>query len=46
MFYPEKPEVKLIMNAEDETKKKTLVKKLLPTSSAPVKVAFIHSMTA
>lgn len=47
VYYPNKPEVKLIFDADQETTRQTLVKKILPltSSSAPVKVAFIHSKT-
>ncbi|MCH5268349.1 MAG: BMP family ABC transporter substrate-binding protein [Lachnospiraceae bacterium] len=45
VFYPQKPEVKLIMNVEDDAEKKTLVKRILPLNSEPLKVAFIHSKT-
>lgn len=45
IFYPKKPEVKLIMNAESVTEKKTLVKRILPPSLEPLKIAFIHIKT-
>jgi basic membrane lipoprotein Med (substrate-binding protein (PBP1-ABC) superfamily) len=44
-FYPQKPEVKLIMDSSDAVEKKTLSKRILP-SSEPLKVAFIHSKTS
>lgn len=46
VFFPNKPEVKLIMDAEQETERPTLVKRILPLIAAPLKVAFIHSNTA
>ncbi|MEE3467395.1 MAG: BMP family ABC transporter substrate-binding protein [Eubacterium sp.] len=47
VYYPNKPEVKLIFDAEPVSTRPNLVKKILPitTSSTPVKVAFIHSKT-
>ena len=45
VFYPQKPEMKLIMNVEEDADKKPLVKRILPLSSDPLKVAFIHSKT-
>ena len=47
VFYWEDPEVKLIMDEDVESKNPIKVmKKLLPQTSTPLKVAFIHSMTA
>ncbi len=47
VFYPQKPEVKLIMDTEEEVvKRKHLVDLILPQNTAPLKVAFIHSKTA
>ena len=48
VYFPHKPEVKLIMDAGQEEKKAPLVKKLLSPgiNSAPLKVAFIHAKTA
>lgn len=45
-FYPEKPEVKLIMDVEKDAEKVNFVKKILPQTSEPLKIAFIHSKTA
>ncbi len=45
VFYPQKPEVKLIMNAEEKSEKKPLVKRILPQNAEPLKIAFIHSKT-
>lgn len=42
-FYPERPEVKLIMDADQDVEKKPLVKLLLPLSTEPLKIAFIHN---
>ena len=44
-FYPQKPEVKLVMNAEKDAEKKTLVKRILPQNAEPLKIAFIHTKT-
>lgn len=44
--YPQKPEVKLIMDSSDSSEKKTLTRLILPSSSEPLKVAFIHTKTA
>lgn len=46
VFFPQKPEVKLIMNVEVDAEKKTLAKRILPQTSEPLKVAFIHGKTA
>ena len=48
VYFPNKPEVKLIMDAGQEDKRTSLVKKILPPvlNVAPLKVAFIHSKTA
>ncbi len=46
VFYPQKPEVRLLMNADPAAEKKTLVKRILPQSSEPLKIAFIHAKTA
>ena len=45
VFYPQKPEVKLIMEADDSADKKTLVKRILPQNTEPLKIAFIHAKT-
>ena len=46
VYYPEKPEVKLIMDADPAAEKTSLVKKILPVNLAPAtKVAFIHTKT-
>lgn len=45
VFYPQKPEVKLIMNADEVDEKKSIVGRLLPQFSEPLKVAFIHTKT-
>lgn len=45
VFYPQKPEVKLIMNVDVDAEKKTLAKRILPQASEPLKVAFIHAKT-
>lgn len=45
VFYPQKPEVKLIMDADSAADKKTLVKMILPQNSEPLKIAFIHTKT-
>lgn len=45
VFYPQKPEVKLIMDADSAADKKTLVKMILPQNSEPLKIAFIHAKT-
>lgn len=46
VFYPQKPEVKLIMNADTAVEKKPLVKRILPLNPEPLKIAFIHTKTA
>ncbi len=45
VFYPQKPEVKLIMNVDESAEKKPLVKRILPQNSEPLKIAFIHTKT-
>lgn len=45
VFYPQKPEVKLIMDADRAADKKTLVKLILPQNTEPLKIAFIHAKT-
>ncbi|MDE6635456.1 MAG: BMP family ABC transporter substrate-binding protein [Lachnospiraceae bacterium] len=45
VFYPQKPEVKLIMNAELAAEKKPLVRRILPQNPEPLKIAFIHEKT-
>lgn len=45
VFYPQKPEVKLIMDADRGAEKKTLAKLILPQSQEPLKIAFIHAKT-
>ena len=47
VYFPNKPEVKLIFDADQVTARPNIVKKILPitSSSTPVKVAFIHSKT-
>lgn len=45
VFYPQKPEVKLIMNVEGDAEKKALIKRILPQNSEPLKIAFIHTKT-
>ena len=45
VFYPRKPEVKLIMDADRGAEKKTLAKLILPQSQEPLKIAFIHAKT-
>lgn len=45
VFYPQKPEVKLIMDADRAAEKKTLVKLILPQNTEPLKIAFIHAKT-
>lgn len=45
VFYPQKPEVKLIMDAGHVDEKKPLVKRILPQNSEPLKIAFIHAKT-
>ncbi len=45
VFYPQKPEVRLIMNAGHAAEKKTLVRHILPQGAEPLKVAFIHTKT-
>lgn len=45
VYYPQKPEIRLIMNAEHSSEKKKLVKHILPQNPAPLKVAFIHTKT-
>lgn len=45
VFYPQKPEVKLIMNVDHTTEKKPFVKRIL-TSTETLKIAFIHTKTA
>lgn len=42
-FYPKKTEVKLIMDADKDVEKVNLVRKILPLSAEPLKIAFIHS---
>ena len=46
VLYPQKPEVKLIMDSSDASEKKSLSKLILPLNQEPLKVAFIHSKTA
>lgn len=45
VFYPEKPELRLLMNAEPVVEKKSLVKRILPLNQEPLKIAFIHAKT-
>lgn len=45
VFYPQKPEVKLIMSEDHAAEKKTFVRHILPQSSEPLKIAFIHTKT-
>ena len=45
VFYPQKPEVKLIMNADEVDEKMSIVGRILPQFSDPLKVAFIHTKT-
>lgn len=45
VFYPQKPEVKLLMNADHASDKKPLVKRILPQSPGPLNIAFIHTKT-
>lgn len=45
VFYPQKPEVRLIMSEGNAAEKKTLVRHILPQSSEPLKIAFIHTKT-
>ncbi|MBO6108777.1 MAG: BMP family ABC transporter substrate-binding protein [Eubacterium sp.] len=45
VFFPNKPEVKLIMDSDPAAEKKTLTKKIT-TLTSPTKVAFIHTKTA
>lgn len=42
-FYPKKPEVKLIMDADKDAEKVNLVRMILPLATEPLKIAFIHS---
>lgn len=47
-FYPHKPEMKLIMDSDGNSEKKTLsqlISPILPQISEPLKVAFIHAKT-
>lgn len=46
VLYPQKPDLKLIMDSSDAAKKKSLSKRILPLNPEPLKVAFIHSKTA
>ena len=45
-FYPQKTEVKLIMDVDKDAEKVNIVKKILPIATKPLKIAFIHSKTA
>lgn len=45
VFFPQKPEVRLIMNADNAVEKKTLVKRIFPQPAEPLKIAFIHTKT-
>lgn len=45
VFYPQKPAVKLLLNADHAADKKPLVKRILPQSSEPLNIAFIHAKT-
>lgn len=45
VFYPQKPEVKLIMDAENEAERKLRLARILPQSTEPLKIAFIHTKT-
>lgn len=45
VFYPQKPEVKLLMDADHTVEKKPLVKRILPQNPDPLKIAFIHAKT-
>ncbi len=45
VFYPEKPEVMLLMSADHSADKKPLVKRILPLSLETLKIAFIHAKT-
>ena len=45
-LYPQKPEIKLIMDSTEASEKKSLTKLILPQDPSPLKVAFIHSKTA
>ncbi len=46
VYFPEKPEIKLIMDADPAAAKTPLVKKILPQNLMPVtNVAFIHTKT-
>ncbi len=45
VFYPQKPEVRLIMDADHNSEKKTLVRRILPQNPEPLKIAFIHTKT-
>lgn len=44
-FYPEKPEIRLLMNVESAAERKSFVKRILPLNSEPLKIAFIHAKT-
>lgn len=45
VYYPQKPEVKLIMDADRAAEKKPLVRHILPAGSELLKIAFIHTKT-
>lgn len=45
VFYPQKPEVRLIMDADNAADKKPLVRRILPQNPEILKIAFIHTKT-
>ncbi len=45
VFYPQRPEVRLLMNADPSVEKKPFVKRILPLSQEVLKIAFIHAKT-
>lgn len=45
VFYPQKPEVRLIMENDHAAEKKALVRRILPQNTEPLKIAFIHAKT-
>lgn len=45
VFYPQKPEIRLIMEADHVSDKKGLVRRILPQNTDPLKIAFIHTKT-
>lgn len=45
LVFPNKPEIKLVMNSKELPDKKTLLGRILPQNVLPLKIAFIHCKT-